>query len=124
MDDSTDREYDVFFSYETSTSADLVRKLAETLEGYGLRCWYAKNNITIGKWRQQIYAALDSCRVFILLLNRSASLSDEVDDEIENAIVLNRKGSLELLPIRCDNEIEPNLDAIFCAISSLTGLRA
>ena len=110
MEDMTSKEYDVFFSYETSTSSELVRKLAEVLEGHGLKCWYAKNNITIGKWRKQIYEALDSCRVFILLLNRAASLSDEVDDEIENAIVLNRKGDLELLPIRCDNEIEPSLD--------------
>lgn len=59
MEDMTSKEYDVFFSYETSTSSELVRKLAEVLEGHGLKCWYAKNNITIGKWRKQIYEALD-----------------------------------------------------------------
>lgn len=37
MEDMTSKEYDVFFSYETSTSSELVRKLAEVLEGHGLK---------------------------------------------------------------------------------------
>lgn len=73
---------DVFISHHTSSSLHIVEGIANKLETSGLRCWYAPRN-TQDTYANSISQALQSCKVFLLILNKPASESFHVLNEID-----------------------------------------
>ena len=74
-------EIDVFISHHTSSSLHIVEAIVNKLEGIGIRCWYAPRN-TEGAYAGSIAEAINSCRVFLLILNKPSSYSFDVLNEI------------------------------------------
>ena len=73
---------DVFVSHHTSTSLHIVEGIVNKLEGTGLKCWYAPRD-TQGHYAGSIADAIDTCSVFLLVLNKPASESFHVLNELE-----------------------------------------
>lgn len=93
---------DVFISYHTKNSAEVVRQVCSALEGVGISCWYAPRNV-IGDYATSIVQAINSCRVFLLILNRDADVSEDVRNEINCAFERFRNHEdITLLPFKTD----------------------
>lgn len=75
-------EIDVFISHHTSSSLHIVEGIANQLEACGIRCWYAPRN-TEGAYASSISKALNNCKIFLLILNKPASESFHVLNEID-----------------------------------------
>lgn len=73
---------DVFVSHHTSSSLHIVEGIVNKLEASGLRCWYAPRD-TQDTYAASISQALQSCSVFLLILNKPASESFHVLNEID-----------------------------------------
>lgn len=73
---------DVFISHHTSSSLHIVEGIATKLEASGLRCWYAPRD-TQDTYANSISKALQSCSVFLLILNKPSSESFHVLNEID-----------------------------------------
>ena len=73
---------DVFVSHHTSSSLHIVEGIVNKLEGTGLKCWYAPRD-TQGHYAGSIADAVDTCSVFLLVLNKPASESFHVLNELE-----------------------------------------
>lgn len=73
---------DVFVSHHTSSSLHIVEGIVNRLESSGLKCWYAPRN-TQGHYADSITEAIDTCEVFLLVLNKPASESFHVLNELE-----------------------------------------
>lgn len=73
---------DVFISHHTSSSLHIVEGIANKLESNGLRCWYAPRD-TQDTYANSISKALQSCSVFLLILNKPSSESFHVLNEID-----------------------------------------
>lgn len=75
-------DIDVFVSHHTSSSLHIVEGIVNKLEASGLRCWYAPRD-TQDSYAASIAQALQSCRAFLLVLNKPASESFHVLNEID-----------------------------------------
>lgn len=94
---------DVFISHHTKSSCEITTKLAEYLERRGIICWYAPRD-TVGAYAGSIAAAINACKVFILILNRESSFSEDVLNELNLVTDRIRGGETVLvLPIRISN---------------------
>lgn len=100
---------DVFISYHSETSQALAGKIANRLESMGYNCWFSGKNLGGGDYASGIMDALNECRVFLLILNKAASESAHVLNELEIATNrLNHKEELTIIPFRVtDEEIGP-----------------
>ena len=90
--------HDVFISYSTADklAADAV---CAKVEGRGIRCWVAPRDILPGMdWSDAIIDALNSCRVFVLLLSAASNDSEQVKRELQVAV---GKG-IPILPVRME----------------------
>lgn len=99
-------EIDVFVSHHTSSSLHIVEGIVNKLESVGIRCWYAPRD-TEGTYASSIAKALNSCQVFLLILNKPASESFHVLNEIDMVTKRLTKGeSVNILPFHvADDEI-------------------
>lgn len=97
---------DVFVSHHTSTSLHIVEGIVNKLESVGIRCWYAPRD-TEDAYASSIARALESCAVFLLILNRPASESFHVLNEIDMVTKRLVKGEdVKILPFHvADDEI-------------------
>ncbi len=94
---------DVFISYHTKSSAEVVAQICAALEGAGISCWYAPRNV-VGDYATSIVKAINSCRVFLLILNRDADVSEDVRNEINCAFERFRNHEdITLLPFKTDD---------------------
>jgi len=100
---------DVFISYHTSSSEQVVEAIVNKLEGKGIRCWYSGRHIHGGDYASNIMEALEKCKIFLLVLNRPASESAHVLNELEIVTDrLSRKEKVVILPFHiADDEINP-----------------
>ena len=73
---------DVFISYHTKTCKDLAEMIAAILSKHNVSCFFAGRDITHDVYAGQIFNAIRNCKVFLLLLNREASESYDVINEI------------------------------------------
>lgn len=102
---------DVFISYHTGSSAQIVRQICAALEGAGISCWYAPRNVE-GDYAGSIVRAINGCRVFLLILNRNSNISEDVRNEINCAFErFRRHEDITLLPFRMDDCVLS--DAVF-----------
>jgi len=101
---------DVFISYHTTSSSHIVDAIANKLESVGIRCWHSGKNIPGGAYAGQIMQALNSCKVYLLVLNRPASESAHVLNELDNITSrLSRKEAVTILPFHvADEDISPD----------------
>ena len=73
---------DVFISYHTDSSLHIVEAIVNKLEAGGVRCWYAPRD-TEGAYAGIIAKAISACKVFLLILNKPASESPHVLNELD-----------------------------------------
>ncbi len=99
-------EIDVFISHHTASSLHIVEGIANKLEADGVRCWYAPRN-TEGAYASSIVKAINSCSIFLLILNRQASESVHVLNEIDMVTRrLTRSEDVKIIPFHvADDEI-------------------
>ena len=77
--------HDVFISYSTKDQA-LAGEICQALEAASIRCWMAPRDVHKGKvWAEEITTAIESARVFFLLLTHSANQSQNVFNEVSIA---------------------------------------
>jgi len=100
---------DVFISYHTDSSHHIVEAIVNKLEGMGIRCWYSEKYLIGGDYASGIMEALSKCRVFLLVLNKPASESAHVLNELEIVTDrLSKKENVIILPFHiADTEINP-----------------
>lgn len=78
--------HDVFISY-SSKDKSLGDAVCAGLEARGIRSWIAPRDSVPGKaYSGQLYKAIQSAKVFLILLTKNANLSDHVLREVELAI--------------------------------------
>lgn len=95
-----DQNVDVFISHHTSSCLPVTQAICNHLENSGIRCWYAPRD-TEGAYAACITSAIERCRVFVLVLNRQSSASQDVLNEINLAVERIRKGeSLAIIPFQ------------------------
>lgn len=97
----TDRfSIDVFISHHTSTCLKITQAICNSLENSGIRCWYAPRDVR-GTYAGDIIEAIDSCKVFVLVLNQESSLSKHVLNEINAAV----ERDVTIVPFQISNEM-------------------
>lgn len=103
---------DVFISYHTSTCQDIETAIVNKLEGKGIRCWYAARDIVHDDYAIQIHEAIQSCKVFLVLLNKESSESEDVLNEIHIAIQRVREhADISIMTFRLADRDEINPEA-------------
>jgi TolB-like protein len=102
----------VFLSY-ASQDAAVAQALCAALEGAGQRCWIAPRDVRAGDaYAAAIVQAINSCRMLVLLLSRSAIDSPHVLREVERASSKKRP----VLAVRLDTcELPPELEYFLSA---------
>ena len=91
--------HDVFVSYSSKdkSTADAV---CARLEADGVRCWIAPRDILPGaEWGEAIMAAIEGCRVMVLIFSQHANASPQVRREVERAI---HRG-VHVVPLRIED---------------------
>lgn len=77
--------HDVFISY-SSKDRLIADALCQAMEQEGIRCWIASRNIQSGEiFAKAIIAAIESCKVMVLVFSLETSLSDYVLSEVSTA---------------------------------------
>ena len=91
---------DVFISYEHQ-SKSIADNICAVLESKGIRCWYAPRDV-YGDYATSIVEAIESCKVFVLILNCDSSNSPHVLNEVEIAYQRILKGEIAIVPFKVD----------------------
>jgi hypothetical protein len=76
--------HDVFVSYHSDSSRAIADRVVQEMERSGVICWYAPRNVQ-EKYVLDIMDAIQGCSIFVVLLNKAASESEFVLDEIAEA---------------------------------------
>ncbi len=76
---------DVFISH-AGDDASVAIEVCALLEARGLKCWMAPRDVAAGSvWDEAILDAIETSRVFLLILSRSANQSQFVKNEVNRA---------------------------------------
>jgi hypothetical protein len=93
--------HDVFISYSTRDT-EIAEAVCESLEKDGILCWIAPRDIQPGQeYADAIIDALNTCRVFLVILSEESNSSPQVRREVERAV----SKDLTILTFRIDNTI-------------------
>lgn len=97
-------EHDVFISYNTKMK-NVADQIVSTLEGNGIKCWYAPRDV-MGDYATSICDAIETAKVFIVLLDNTGSKSPHVLNEVEMAYkrIIEDDAELTILPFKLDKE--------------------
>ena len=96
------REFDVFISYASEDRDDVVRPLANALEGSGLRVWYDEFELRIGdNLRRRIDGGLANSRFGVVVLSPAFFDKEWPQYELDGLVVrdINAEDEQALLPI-------------------------
>jgi hypothetical protein len=89
----------VFISYSTE-DAKVTKAIRSILESEGIPCWIAPRDVPIGKtWAEAIIGAIDSSRIFVLVLSSNSNSSTQVIREVGMAASRN----LPIITLRIDD---------------------
>lgn len=94
-------EFDVFISYSSKdkTTADAA---CAALENAGVRCWIAPRDISPGEeYGGALAAALDGCKVMVLIFSASANTSPQIRREVERVV----SRGMPVVPLRIENVV-------------------
>lgn len=95
---------DVFISHHTDSSLHMVEAIVNKLESNGIRCWYAPRN-TEGSYAGSIARAINACSIFLLILNKPASESVHVLNELDMVTKrLSKKEEISIIPFHVADE--------------------
>jgi hypothetical protein len=100
-------ELNHYFISHSSKDKALAERLYADLQGKGVRCYYAPEDLKTGaKQRVELDEAIRGCKKLLLLLSEHSVKSDWVEKEVETAFEQERKrGHTVLLPIRLDEAV-------------------
>lgn len=95
---------DVFISYEHN-SKSIADNICSVLESFKIRCWYAPRDV-IGDYATSICEAIDSAKVFIVVLDKNSSNSPHVLNEVEMAYkrIMDASSKLVIMPFKVSSE--------------------
>ena len=107
---------EVFISYHEASAGELVRKLADRLEGAGISCWYASRDLPPGEdFAKRIPEQINNCNVFLFILNDGANRSEHMGNEMAVAFRRKDKG-LSIIPYQVEPcELAPWLKDYYLA---------
>jgi len=96
--------FSCFISYSTQDE-DFVNRLYQDLQGRGVRCWFAPEDMKIGQpILDTIYVAIRQREKLLLVLSEQSVASSWVRDEVERAFAEERdRGDVVVFPIRIDD---------------------
>ena len=106
---------DVFVSYHNDSSRNIADLVVSRLEGAGVRCWYAPRDVE-GSYAGSIKRAIDNCSIFLLLLNKAASNSPHVLNELELA---HENRNIKIIPFHIDDKKSDMSDDVNYYISRI-----
>jgi len=90
---------DAFISYSNKDKS-IADASCAALEATGIRCWIAPRDIRPGAdWAGSIIAAIDHCRVMILIFSSSANESKQIRREIQRAV----DNEVPVVPVRIED---------------------
>ncbi len=93
--------HDVFISYSVQDKT-IANAVLTMLESQGIQCWMAPRDVLPGmEYAEAIVEAINTCRVFLLILSSASNTSPMVAREVERAV---SKGA-KILPFRIDNTV-------------------
>jgi hypothetical protein len=98
--------YSCFISYSSQDEA-FAQRLHNDLQGQGVRCWFAPEDMKIGdKIRFRIDESIRIYDKLLLILSESSIASEWVEHEVEHALDLEReRGQTVLFPVRLDEAV-------------------
>lgn len=98
--------YSCFISY-SSKNQDFAERLYTDLQGQGVRCWFAPEDLKIGdKTRERIDESIQLHDKLLLVLSEHSVMSQWVEHEVEAALEREQRGNrLVLFPIRLDDTV-------------------
>lgn len=98
--------HSLFISY-SSKDETLAHRLHADLQAYGVRCWFAPEDLKIGnKFRQRIDEAIHLQDKLLLLLSEHSIASTWVENEVEAALEKEDRQQREVLfPVRLDEAV-------------------
>lgn len=100
----TEPQIDVFISHHTKTCLPITEAVCNQLESKGIRVWYAPRD-TVDSYARSIVSAINRCQVFVLILNKESSFSEDVLNEINLAVERLRQGEkISILPFHITDE--------------------
>ena len=107
---------EVFISYHEASAGELVRKLADRLEGAGISCWYASRDLPPGEdFAKRIPEQINNCKAFLFILNEGANASEHMGNEMAVAFRRKDKG-LSIIPYQVEPcELAPWLKDYYLA---------
>ena len=89
---------DVFISHHTKSCLHVTEAICNSLESNHVRCWYAPRDVQ-GLYAREIVKAINECSIYILVLNRESSFSEDVLNEMNIAFERLRAGeNISVLP--------------------------
>jgi len=92
---------EVFISY-ASKDKEVADTICKSLEKDGVHCWIAPRDVPLGvEYANAIIEALNTCRVFLIILSEESNTSPQVRREVERAV----SKDLDILTFRIDNAI-------------------
>jgi uncharacterized protein YjbI with pentapeptide repeats len=98
--------YSCFISYSSQDEA-FAQRLHNDLQGQGVRCWFAPEDMKIGdKIRFRVDESIRVYDKLLLILSESSIASEWVEHEVEHALDLEReRGQMVLFPVRLDEAV-------------------
>lgn len=104
MSELEKKKFDVFISYRRAGGANFARMMQQSLKARGYDVFLDFDSLRDGKFDENIYAAIDNCKVFILILtkdtlDRCVDENDWVRTEIMRAL----EKSLPIVPVAPDD---------------------
>ena len=99
--------HDVFISYEKE-SKNIADAICSALERNRIRCWYAPRDVQ-GPYAHSIVNAIEECKIFVLILNKNASESKHVLNEVEMAYEKVDDG-LSIIPFKMGTGVSKEME--------------
>jgi hypothetical protein len=99
MKDMSEKNFDVFISH-SSKDALAASAIKQHLQGVGIRCWKAPDDIKPGEsWPQAILRALGNCHAMVLVWSSNSTTSGEVSKELTLAM----RNNITVVPFRIED---------------------
>lgn len=96
-------QHDVYICHCASSTNPIAQAIAYHLEDRGISCWYAPRNLDVAHYADSVVSAIDSCRLFLIILDAAANESADMMKELHFAIERERKGEdVRILPLQID----------------------
>ena len=103
-------QYQVFISYRRlHASSEIAEKLFASLESRGYSVFLDRTTLNAGdRFKKRIYEAIDTCKIFIVILSKETLEEDSkwVPRETKRALSRAKEDSIFIIPIICDESVE------------------